>query len=585
MQRARFAALAAAFSVMLSACGSDTTTSPSGGTNNPPPPPVSVATVDLTPLTAEVIIGKTTKLSATPKDANGAVLSGRAVTLSTSRNNIATVDANGTVTGVAAGTATISAASEGKSATANITVKLDVPAIPVATVSVAAAPDTLEAWDPSTMVATLRDANANILTNRVIRWSVSNPAVATIDSVTGVLTGIDRGTVTVTATSEGKVGSTSRVIVIKYRSISAGSMHVCDIASGGIAWCWGLNGAEGRIGSEQLGSSSMSAVPVRVPGNQKLAQLATFGRHTCALTTEGKAYCWGYNGWGALGANSNVSQSPTPVAVASNLTFRSISAGSDHACAVTFDNVAYCWGNNDWRQLGTGTAAQSAPVQVSNSIAFASVTAGASFTCGVATNGSTYCWGANSIGQTGDGKTINYGNVFVSAPQAVVGGQAFKSVSLGSQYACGVTLGGQAYCWGSNNSKFGAGATNDSSTPVAVSGGLNFRSISTGYGHACGVTTADAIYCWGANGNGQLGAAIQNGSNVPVRAAGNLLAAEVAAAGIGTGSAAHTCMISKDRLTVYCFGRDDVGQLGNGSTTAASASNPTPVIVVGQKPL
>jgi alpha-tubulin suppressor-like RCC1 family protein len=585
MQRARFAALAAAFSVMLSACGSDTTTSPSGGTNNPPPPPVSVATVDLTPLTAEVIIGKTTKLSATPKDANGAVLSGRAVTWSSSSNNIATVDANGTVTGVAAGTATISAASEGKSATANITVKLDVPAIPVATVSVAAAPDTLEAWDPSTMVATLRDANANILTNRVIRWSVSNPAVAVIDSVTGVLTGIDRGTVTVTATSEGKVGSTSRVIVIKYRSISAGSMHVCDIASGGIAWCWGLNGAEGRIGSEQLGSSSMSAVPVRVPGNQKLAQLATFGRHTCALTTEGKAYCWGYNGWGALGANSNVSQSPTPVAVASNQTFRSISAGSDHACAVTFDNVAYCWGNNDWRQLGTGTAAQSAPVQVSNSIAFASVTAGASFTCGVATNGSTYCWGANSIGQTGDGKTINYGNVFVSAPQAVVGGQAFKSVSLGSQYACGVTLGGQAYCWGSNNSKFGAGAMNDSSTPVAVSGGLNFRSISTGYGHACGVTTADAIYCWGANGNGQLGAAIQNGSNVPVRAAGNLLAAEVAAAGIGTGSAAHTCMISKDRLTVYCFGRDDVGQLGNGSTTAASASNPTPVIVVGQKPL
>ena len=375
MQRARLAALAAAFSVMLTACGSDTTTSPSGGTNNPPPA-ASVATVDLTPATAEVIVGKTTKLSATPKDANGAALSGRAVTWSSSSNNVATVDATGTVTGVAAGTATISAASEGKSATANITVKLDVPVIPVATVSVAAAPDTLEAWDPSAMVATLKDANANILTNRVVRWSVSNPAIATIDSVTGILTGIDRGTVTVTATSEGKVGSTSRVIVIKYRSISAGTMHVCDIASGGIAWCWGLNGAEGRIGSDQLGSSSMSAVPVRVPGNQKLAQLATFGRHTCALTTEGKAYCWGYNGWGALGANSSLSQSPTPVAVATNQTFRSISAGSDHACAITFDNVAYCWGNNDWRQLGTGTSATaSSPVPVAGGISFSSISA------------------------------------------------------------------------------------------------------------------------------------------------------------------------------------------------------------------
>jgi alpha-tubulin suppressor-like RCC1 family protein len=64
-----------------------------------------------------------------------------------------------------------------------------------------------------------------------------------------------------------------------------------------------------------------------------------------------------------------------------------------------------------------------------------------------------------------------------------------------------------------------------------------------------------------------------------------LLAAEVTASGIGTGSASHTCMISKDRLTVYCFGRDDVGQLGNGSTTAATAANPNPVIVVSQKPL
>jgi alpha-tubulin suppressor-like RCC1 family protein len=99
------------------------------------------------------------------------------------------------------------------------------------------------------------------------------------------------------------------------------------------------------------------------------------------------------------------------------------------------------------------------------------------------------------------------------------------------------------------------------------------------------VTTLDAVYCWGGNGNGQLGVALQNGSNVPVRAAGSLTAAEVSAAGIGTGSAAHTCMISSDRLTVYCFGRNDVGQLGNGATTAATAVNSTPVIVVGQKPL
>jgi len=584
MQRAQLTAIAAAFLVTLTACGSDSPSSPS---TNPPPTTASVNSIELSPATSDVVLGKTTKLTATPRDASGNALSGRSVSWTSSNASVASVDGTGLVTGVAAGSATITAASEGKSATANITVKQDTPVVPVASVSVVAGPDTVEAWDPTAMKATPRDAGGNTLANRIVRWSSSNTNVATIDSVTGVLTGIDRGTVTITATSEGKAGTTSRVIVIKYRSISAGTMHVCDIASGGFAYCWGLNGAEGRIGSDQLSSTAMSSVPVRVPGNLKFVQLATYGRHTCGLTAEGKAYCWGYNGWGALGANSNAGQSYTPMAVATNQTFRSISAGSDHACAITFDNVGYCWGNNDWRQLGTGTSATaSSPVQIAGGISFASITAGAAFTCGVATlNGVAYCWGANSIGQTGDGKTINYGNVFVSAPQQVVGSQAFKSISLGNQFACGVTMAGQGYCWGSNNSKFGAGPTNDSSTPVAISGGLTFRSISTGNTHACGVTTQDAVYCWGANGNGQLGVSLQNGSNVPVRAAGNLTAAEVSASGIGTGSASHSCMITSDRLSVYCFGRNDVGQLGNGSTTTATASNPTPVIVVGQKPL
>jgi len=583
MQRPLISALAAAVALTLAACSSDSPSSPETTT---PPPAAGVNSIDLSPSSGEVAIGKTTTLKATARDASGNVLAGRTINWTSSSANVASVDGNGVVTGVAAGTATITAASEGKTATASITVKQDTPVVPVASVSVAAAPDTVEAWNPASMQATLRDAAGNALTNRVVRWTTSNANVATIDSITGVLTGIDRGTVTVTATSEGKVGTTTRVIVIKYRSVSAGTMHVCDIASGGFAYCWGLNGAEGRIGSDQLSSAAMSSVPVRVPGNIKFVQLATFGRHTCGLTADGKAYCWGYNGFGALGGNTNVSQSPTPVAVAGNQTFRSITAGSDHACAVTLDNVAYCWGNNDWRQLGTGTSTTaSSPVQVSGGVAFASITAGSAFTCGVALSGAAYCWGANSIGQTGDGLEINYGNVFVSAPQSVVGGLAFKSVSLGNQYACGVTTGGQGYCWGSNNSKLGAGAANDSSSPIAVSGGLTFRTISAGAAHACGLTTADAIYCWGANGNGQLGVALQNGSSVPVRAAGSLTAAEVSASGTGTGSASHTCIITSDRLSVYCFGRDDVGQLGNGTTTSAASVNSTPVIVVGQKPL
>jgi alpha-tubulin suppressor-like RCC1 family protein len=587
MLHARSAAVAA-FLAIAAACGSDSTTTDPG---TKPPPAASVASVDLTPQSAEVVVGHTAKLTATPRDAAGNALNGRTVSWSSSNANILSVDNTGLVTGVAVGNATITASSEGKTASAAITVKPDAPAVSVATVSIAAAPDTIEAWDATALHASMRDAKDSLLTGRAIRWTTSNPAVAIIDSVTGMLTGIDRGAITVTATSEGKVGTQSHVIVIKYRSISAGTMHACDLASGGIAWCWGLNGAEGRIGSDQLSSTSMSSTPVKVPGNLRFTQLATFGRHTCGLTSEGKAYCWGYNGWGGLGTSANISQSFTPVAVAGNLTFRSITAGSDHTCAVTLDYVAYCWGNNDWRQLGTGTSAMSAtPVAVTGGAPFVSIAAGAGFTCGVAQlNGVAYCWGANSIGQTGDGKQINYGNVFVSTPQQVVGGLSFKSLSLGNQYACGVTTAGQAYCWGSNSTKLGAGTgANDSSSPLAVVGGYTFRSVSAGALHACGVTTSDAVYCWGRNGNGELGVAPANGSSasaVPVRAGGNFTASEVSAAGTGTGSSGHSCAISVDRLTAYCFGRNDVGQLGNGTTTSASVANATPVIIVGQKPL
>ena len=545
--------------------------------------PVPVASVTVTPNATSVKAGATVALVATLEDEQGTVLEGRAVTWSTSAPTIATVDAaTGVVTGVAVGTATLTATSEGKTGSATVTVASA--AKPVDAILLAPALDTLEAFSSELIGRVLKDADGNVLSGREIRWTSSNPAVAGIDPLTGMLTGVDRGTVTVTATSEGKSAAVTRVVVIKYRSISAGTMHACDIASGGIVWCWGLNGAEGRLGSAQLGENAMSNVPVKLPGDLRFAQLSTYGRHTCGVTLTGKAYCWGYNGWGSLGSGSNAAQSATPMEVAGNLTFRSVSAGADHTCGVTTDNRAYCWGNNDWRQLGTGTVFSGTPVLVSNTLSFARIAAGTGFSCGITTGGATYCWGANSIGQIGDGGKISYGNVFVSAPQQVVGGQTFQSVTLGNQFACAITTIGQAYCWGSNNSKLGNGPNGiDSSSPVQVIGGQSFQMISSGYGHTCGVTTLQQVYCWGLNGSGQLGGTVANGST-PVRA-GTIEAIEVAASGIGTGSGSHSCAISKNRLTVYCWGRNDVGQLGNGAMTTGATSNPSPSIVVSQKPL
>jgi alpha-tubulin suppressor-like RCC1 family protein len=666
----RIAACSAAMILFAGCGGSDTTTGPGPNPNpNPNPNPATIARVVVAPDSAVVFIGRTVALTATPRDSAGNALTNRAIAWSSATPAIATVSATGVVSGVTAGRATITAAADGKSATAIVEVRpapaasviitpdstnlvlgatmtltaqvkddqgttladravrwsSNAPAIasidsvtgtvkalaggsalitatsegksrtarvvvqvPVHTVTVQTALDTAEAYDPMLLTAVLRDVNQNVLTNRVVRWTSSNPAVALVDSMTGVLTGIDRGTVTVTATSEGKNGTASRVVVIKYRGIVAGTQHSCDIASGGFVWCWGQNGAEGRIGMAQLGAEVISSTPVRVPNTGptgiRAAQLASFGRHSCLLDVNGKAYCWGGNGWGTLGV-SGLSQSATPVAVAGGLTFAKIAVGSEHSCALTGAGAMYCWGHNDWRQFAANAPAMAeAPVAVAPTMTFVSLTVGSGFTCAITATSDSYCWGYSGWGNLGDGKTISYGNTFTATPSLVVGGRAWKQVGAGQIHACALTTAGQGYCWGNNGGKLGNGGTAESSNPSPLSGAPTFASLVVGANHSCGIATTADVWCWGFNGNGQLGQAATTAIIRPTRIVG-LTASELAASGIGTGSGSHSCAISVDRLTVKCWGRNDTGQLGNGTTTDAVAATVTPVIVLGQKPL
>ena len=163
-----------------------------------------VASVTVTPSSANVAITGTVQLTATPKDANGNPLTGRAISWSSSDNTIATVSSSGLVTGVAAGTVTITATSEGKSGTASVTVA----GAPVATVTVTPATASVQAGQTVQLTATLKDANGNILTGRVVTWSSSNSTAASVNS-TGLVTAKAAGSATITATSEGKTGTSA----------------------------------------------------------------------------------------------------------------------------------------------------------------------------------------------------------------------------------------------------------------------------------------------------------------------------------------------------------------------------------------
>jgi len=168
---------------------------------------VPVASVTVSPATATVTIGTTTQLTATPKDANGTALSGRAVTWVTSNAAVATVSASGLVTGVAAGSATITATSEGQSGTSAITVTN----VPVASVTVSPTAAGVTVGATTQLTATPKDANGTALSGRVVTWATSNAAAATV-SASGLVTGVAAGSATITATSEGQSGTAALTV-------------------------------------------------------------------------------------------------------------------------------------------------------------------------------------------------------------------------------------------------------------------------------------------------------------------------------------------------------------------------------------
>src|SRR5437660_3714475 len=167
-------------------------------------PPPAVASVDVTPPSASMQADQTVQLTATPKDANGAPLSGRTVTWSSSNTAVATVSNGGLVSGVTPGTATITATSEGKSGTSTITVT----PVPVASVEVTPATASVQAGQTVQLTATPRDAGGNPLSGRTVTWSSSNTSVAAVSN-SGLVSGVTPGSATITATSEGKSGTSS----------------------------------------------------------------------------------------------------------------------------------------------------------------------------------------------------------------------------------------------------------------------------------------------------------------------------------------------------------------------------------------
>jgi alpha-tubulin suppressor-like RCC1 family protein len=448
----------------------------------------------------------------------------------------------------------------------------------VASVTVSPGELTVLAGSYQQLTATAKDAAGNAISGRPIAWTTSDPAIATI-SAGGAVTGVSDGSTTITASVEGKSGTaTVSVIAEIFTSVAAGGAHTCALTISGLAFCWG-RGESGQLGipvptltcPTDGGPFPCTMVPVAVEGGLTFAQLAGGGAHTCGLTSDGTAYCWGSNTRGQLGDNSTTSQSDAPVAVATALKFASIDAGAQHTCALTSDGIAYCWGRNNRGQLGDGTTTNSSvPVAVTGDLTFQSIKAGGfdiGHTCGLTTSGDAYCWGDNERGQLGNG-TGGVGKEDVTAhpaPAPVIGNLTFTALTAGlGRHTCGLT-GTGTYCWGENSfGALGNRSTNDSAEPVPVSGGIAFAQLIAGgfIGHTCGLRSDGKAYCWGENERGQVGDNSTVDRLEPSPVSGGLTFTSIDA------GFRHTCGLATAG-GIYCWGSGGAGQLGGNSTSAS----------------
>jgi alpha-tubulin suppressor-like RCC1 family protein len=336
-----------------------------------------------------------------------------------------------------------------------------------------------------------------------------------------------------------------------------------------------------REGLDLAGSPAALSVATLTVG-----QVSAGGGQTCGVLSSGEAYCWGLNDRGQLGAGYTVYLGATAIAsptkVIGGRVFATITSGSSHACALTLSGAAFCWGDNSFGALGDGTSYnyRDFPVGVTAAPTFTALSTGVAYTCGLASDGAAWCWGWGVHCQLGDQACVSR-----ERPALVAGGLRFKQLAAGAFHTCGLTEAGVAYCWGRNASgEIGDGSITTSTldarrfVPAPVSGGLTFTELTAGGGfmenptaepaHTCALTTDGVAYCWGANESGQLGDGTTTTRLVPTAVAGGVRFSRLTAGG------QFTCGLT-GAGSAYCWGRNEWGQLADLTTT--TRLQPTPV--------
>ena len=364
--------------------------------------------------------------------------------------------------------------------------------------------------------------------------------------------------------SEAKAPASAATVALTFRQVSASvRATTCAITTDDRAYCWG-NNSRGQLGNGSFtgpetcfGGDPCSTRPVAVKGGLTFRNISPGGAHTCGVTTDDEAYCWGSNAEGQIGDRTSTDR-PAPVRVAGGLRFREVSAGISHSCGITTSGRAVCWGLNLSGQVGdsTGVPVRRSPVQVAGGRFYSQIDAGEDFTCAVTRHDRALCWGLNIYGNLGNGTAS-----LSRWPRRVLGGHLFIRVSAGPFSACGLTPDWLAYCWGDNQfGELGIGSVGGiHHKPELAIQGTRLKRIEAGGEHTCGRPPSGRVLCWGLSRFGQLGG--PDNFPLPTEVTGGHSFDRI---GVGE---THTCGVTAGTETVFCWGQNQHGQLGDGTRT------------------